>query len=343
MAVLCYAKNSENLLSAIKQILADNTDVIFLNSKESRAKLQEIISKTSPEYVLTEDNLGSFKSGTESYYSSRSKITIISSGSENNYSLNTFNFQDLYKNAKAFCKELEISSQRFIITLPISSIGGFNSLLRGWAVNAEIVLKTSDYNKACLSLFPSQLRKLDRESPKELSAMSLADLVLVGGEVFDIQTKYIVEKYKLPVLITYGMTETAGTLAVKKPEDKTYKSLRGVKFRLQKNSQLEILAPLTKYKWITSSDFAELDVENNLISVSRVSRMLNRGGFKYSLDEIENKILTIPEVESVECKKQTDDIWGEKAVCSFKGKINKADLLSRLAQDIPAYKLPELI
>jgi o-succinylbenzoate---CoA ligase len=118
----------------------------------------------------------------------------------------------------------------WIVAIPVTSAGGFNVLMRSMASGTEpITLPSvgggSPFSPATFSaavtqahttngdvrtsLVAAQLRRLlaDESSTEALQSCSL---VLIGGGPLDAHTRAVAEELRVPIVSTYGATETAG-------------------------------------------------------------------------------------------------------------------------------------
>ncbi len=98
--------------------------------------------------------------------------------------------------------------------------------------------------------------------------------------------------------------------------------------------------------WFKSGDYGKWDTDGNLVIVGRKKDMIIRGGQNIYPAEIENLLLTHPQVKDVAVVGMSDDIMGEKA-CAFIVPKNEAsfsfeEMVGHLkSKEIAAYKLPE--
>ncbi len=117
---------------------------------------------------------------------------------------------------------------RWIAALPVTSIGGFNVLMRSIAaglppialesVAGAGVFSAEEVTKALrlcgdspvmISLVPTQLRRL-LSTEEGTQALSRCATVLVGGSATPLSDQIHARDQGIPVLFTYGMTETSG-------------------------------------------------------------------------------------------------------------------------------------
>lgn len=99
--------------------------------------------------------------------------------------------------------------------------------------------------------------------------------------------------------------------------------------------------------WFTCDDMGYFDEEGYLYVVDRKKDMINSGGEKISSIEVEDLILTHPDVKEVAVIGLPDEIWGERvhAVVSLKpgGQVSEAAILAWCKERISGYKRPRSI
>ncbi|MDK9696947.1 MAG: acyl-CoA synthetase [Siculibacillus sp.] len=96
--------------------------------------------------------------------------------------------------------------------------------------------------------------------------------------------------------------------------------------------------------WFRTGDLGHVDEEGYVHITGRASDMYISGGSNIHPREIEEKILTFPEIAEVAVLGVPDPLWGEVgiAVCVARegAKIDESRLAAALAAEIPRYKMP---
>jgi acyl-CoA synthetase (AMP-forming)/AMP-acid ligase II len=99
--------------------------------------------------------------------------------------------------------------------------------------------------------------------------------------------------------------------------------------------------------WYRSGDLGYLDEDGYLYISGREKNLIKTGGINVAPVEIEDVILTFPEVSDVSVVGVADDRWGTavKAVVALKPgmTLTQADLLNRCAENLSRYKLPKVV
>jgi O-succinylbenzoic acid--CoA ligase len=114
--------------------------------------------------------------------------------------------------------------------------------------------------------------------------------VIIGGAKIDPSLK--MELLKLPTQIyeTYGMTETITHIAAKKIEEKAFSVLPNVKISQDQRQCLVIDAPRISGEKVVTNDLVELVSENQFMLLGRIDNVVNSGGVKLFLEQIEDKL-----------------------------------------------------
>jgi long-chain acyl-CoA synthetase len=99
--------------------------------------------------------------------------------------------------------------------------------------------------------------------------------------------------------------------------------------------------------WFTCDDMGYFDEDGYLYVVDRKKDMINSGGEKISSIEVEDLLLTHPDVKETAVVGVPDDVWGERvhAVVSLKPgrQVSEEDILNWCKDRIAGYKRPRSI
>lgn len=215
-------------------------------------------------------------------------------------------------------------------TAPLTHISGLFTGLMTFAEGRKLVLlekfSVESWTKAVErtkprigNLPPAALRMiLDANVPKE-QLESLIALRSGTAPLDPVVIDAFLERYGLPVLVQYGATEFAGSVAgwEIKAFKELYNSKRGSVGRIQPNLEARVIdeasgMPLpfgeqgilelrgkqlgSEEKWIRTTDRASLDADNYLWIHGRADNAINRGGFKIHPDDVVRAIEQHPSV-----------------------------------------------
>jgi len=242
--------------------------------------------------------------------------------------------------------EFDQKTVGFALTIPASSAGGFMLLARAFLAEIDVLLLPPSAQIPSREAFPSEKKWFVPMLPNQFNAFvrdenaaecsRLFSGILLGGGPLDPSSTADLQKLNCPVFHSYGMTETASHIGLRKihpgPENPLFQSLEGIEIRLNKNDCLEIKASeINNGEWLTSHDVAEVFDGNQFTIIGRTDFVVNSGGLKIH-PEIVRKLISayLPaEFKDFELLGCPDDILGEKlAMVIFTQKEGLKEILN---------------
>ncbi|MDT5051208.1 MAG: long-chain acyl-CoA synthetase [Mycobacterium sp.] len=201
-----------------------------------------------------------------------------------------------------------------MVTLPIVHIGGLFALLQSLAAGRPIVMlerftlsgwhnAIKEHRPILVGLPPPAIRGvLDSDIPREDLA-SVRAINSGTAPVDPVMVDAFVERYGIPILITYGATEFAGAVAGWTLKDfraswadkkgSVGRPFPGVRLQvidedgrilpLAQTGRLQVASPQvgdSADSWVTTSDLAHIDADGYLYIDGRTDDVIVRGGFK---------------------------------------------------------------
>lgn len=230
------------------------------------------------------------------------KIIELSKQTMQGSALRTIDYLNLKKGTHAFnC-------------LPASYIAGRMMLVRSivgnWNLNIDVpsTRPTIPDHIEFTALTPPQLDFV-------LSLNQAPKVVLVGGAPVSRNLEArLIKNSSIEVYLTYGMTETASHVALRKlnGDDRSdhFRAIPGVRFTTNEHRQLIIHADYINHKPLITHDAVDLISETEFFWLGRLDNVINSGGIKLHPEKIEaelGKILTVPFFVAA----MEDDKWGE--------------------------------
>lgn len=244
---------------------------------------------------------------------------------------------------------------QWVLALPAHLIGGLQVLVRSAETGIDPVfvedpgdahamladLELADHGRRYLALVPVQFRRLlalaeqDRGAADALRELSA---ILVGGQALPLELRGRAHALGLPLVRSYGMTETAGGcvydgLGI----GDTRVRIRGGEVQLAGSSlalgylgdpelTAERFVAEHGTRWYRSGDAGEL--LGGVLRVSgRLDRVIVSGGVNVSLDEIERVAGELPGWAGVVALGVEDPEWGERPVLVVERDPEAADPL----------------
>jgi o-succinylbenzoate---CoA ligase len=216
--------------------------------------------------------------------------------------------------------------ERWLCCLPVTHVAGLQVLVRSLVSGSEPLL--ADRADAAtlaasgcshVSLVPTQLQRL-LESEVDIS-ISLGGFssVLLGGAAAPAGLLAAARAAGVPVVTTYGMTETCGGCVYDGIP------LDGVRVKIGDDGRIWLGGPVlfTRYRgasgapadnWFRTGDLGRLDEAGRLTVRGRADDVINTGGHKVVPGEVAAALESCPGVRDVAVVGQPDPEWGERVV-----------------------------
>jgi O-succinylbenzoic acid--CoA ligase len=278
------------------------------------------------------------------------------------------------------------SSDRWLLVMPLFHVGGYMILFRSVLHGSCIILhprfeasnasKSLDLERITLvSLVPTMFRDLLRVH-REPFPPSLRMIFLGGSQTPSSLMRMILER-RLPVLLTYGMTETCSQVAISpvlssgKRGENSYHAIfpttistrndRASRSRLGKVGEIVVRGPTvfggywrsrettsaaSKDGWFCTGDLGFLNDQGGVVVLGRKEDMIISGGENIYPIEVESSLLEHEAIEDAVVIGREDRRWGQRVEAVVKLKENfdspsPPELRRFLAQRIGAYKIPK--
>lgn len=191
-----------------------------------------------------------------------------------------------------------------------------------------------------LAVVPSQMEFISEQKD------SLPEIrnIIVGGAPIPLKLRKKIVESRLNAYETYGMTETASHIALRKisADNIPFKTLPGITVSTDEEGALKIL--FDDGKMFQTNDIAEIHTPTEFFIIGRRDNIINTGGKKVNPLEIENKISQfIPSPFLI--TGFPDDKWGEKIVLIIETAdyINKDEIKDKCRLILPGWMVPKEI
>jgi o-succinylbenzoate---CoA ligase len=178
------------------------------------------------------------------------------------------------------------------------------------------------------------------------SAPALKALLLGGGPI----PGELLGEAGLPVVATYGMTETASHVATRSRSEPGARPLPGVELAIGEEGEVLVRGPmvapgaLAPDGWLHTGDRGRL--EDGLLHVEgRLKELIVTGGENVSPVEVEGVLTAHPAVKDAAVIGMPDPEWGE-AVTAFVvlgGSADAETLIGWCRERLAAYKVPKRV
>jgi O-succinylbenzoic acid--CoA ligase len=253
---------------------------------------------------------------------------------------------------------------RWLCVLPLFHVGGLSILIRSALYGttavlpprfeaAQVVAELTAGRVTLTSLVPTMLHRL-RESGLE-KAPALRAALLGGGPLPDELLGWAHER-GLPILPTYGMTETASQIATASIDDprggmRGARALPGVEIEIAAAGEIlvrgSMVAPgeLAPDGWLHTGDLGTLDADGRLRVTGRIGDVIVTGGENVSPELVERALLMHPAVADAGVVGVPDREWGE-AIFAYVVLIDDAteeELVSHCRERLARAAVPKRI
>jgi O-succinylbenzoic acid--CoA ligase len=260
-----------------------------------------------------------------------------------------------------------------VCCLPLYHVSGLMQLIRALVTEGQICFtdlrslaqlpSEINLNDFCISLVPAQLQRLFTADPSFACLLGYKR-IFVGGAPARVEIVDKAIEKGLPIVLCYGMTETAGMVLVQEAFLKSqtgYKALFKVSVALEKAEGLQrirLFSPSlfegysgsekinSKLGFLTQ-DLGYFDLEGCLQITGRSDSVVISGGEKIVPQEVESVIRKSPHVEDVLVVGEPCEHWGQSltAIIQISSKhasqLDTNALRSFLKGQIANYKIPK--
>lgn len=249
-----------------------------------------------------------------------------------------------------------LAGDRWLCVLPLFHVGGLAILVRcaiaGAAAlvhdgfDAQAVRASLESGESTLaSLVPTMLRRLYAAGLERAPALRAA--LLGGGPI----PRDLLERSAalgIPVLPTYGMTETASQVVTGEPGEVAGRPLPGVELRIAGDGEILVRGPmvaagaLAPEGWLHTGDRGRIDGDGRLHVEGRLKDVIVTGGENVAAAEVEEALLAHPAVEDAGVAARPDPEWGEAVVAHvvLGAPVTDAELAAHCRERLAGYKVP---
>ena len=307
-----------------------------LDAQLPEGRLAELISAFAPDTIEDTDGVSTARSGRKVPVAEGTAVIVGTSGSTGVPKGVQLSAAALLHSARASLARLGARpGQRWLCCLPATHIAGIQVLVRSLAAGTEPVLAeradaetVAGSGCAHVSLVPTQLKRLltGQDGQVDISTpLAGFSSVLLGGAAAPQRLLDDARAAGVPVVTTYGMTETCGGCVY------DGQALDGVQVTIGSEAdphcadggRIWIGGPVlfsgyrgepAREGWFRTGDLGQLDASGRLTVRGRADDVINTGGYKVVPGEVAAALETCPGVRDVAVVGQPDPEWGERVV-----------------------------
>ena len=280
--------------------------------------LAAMLDAYQPNVVTDSDGVTTFRSGAQGT-GEDTAVIISTSGTTGEPKGVELSAAALLHSARASLARVgALPGERWLCCLPVTHVAGIQVLVRSLVSGAEpVVADRADAGvlersgAAHVSLVPAQLRRL----LDERAGFDGFRSVLLGGAA---APEMLLEQARgagVPVVTTYGMTETCGGCVY------DGRSLEGVSVTTDSSGRLVIDGPVLFNRYtgqpprtgpFVTSDLGSIDMSGLTLVRGRADDVINTGGHKVIPGEVARALQDCPGVREVVVVGRPDPKWGER-------------------------------
>lgn len=251
-----------------------------------------------------------------------------------------------------------------LVCINTDFIGGKMMLVRGMIGSWDMVLinpsstpfeQFNDEDQFDFTaLVPLQLHAIINKTPEKIHILNQMKSIIVGGGAVNKNLQNQLQKLKPSIYSTYGMTETVSHIALKclnsEVETPYFKILDGVEISQDTRGCLVIRAEKISNNELITNDLVEIYSEKEFKWIGRIDHVINTGGVKVPLEQLEEKIAIFLKSRKLSIdfavSYLSDSVLGQRIILVIEKKIdnNQQELLLKgLKKELGRYECPKEI
>ncbi len=250
----------------------------------------------------------------------------------------------------------------WLLALPLHHVAGLSILVRSaFAGGAVRMLPGFDpvtfathlrRGVTVASMVPTMMSRVIDVDPGPYEGLKA---ILLGGGPIPDRVLDRAGVAGLPVLPTYGLTETAGQVATLKPgaplENKAH-PLPGVFLRIDPDHRIAVRGPMLSpgyvgepdrgaEDWLVTGDLGTIDDDGALRVTGRADTIIVSGGENIDPAVVEAALLGVVGVKDALVAGLSSEEWGMEVVCLYVGQADPALVETELRQVLPGFMVPK--
>ncbi|KYG72936.1 AMP-binding protein [Roseivirga echinicomitans] len=326
-------------------------NLIWNGTKNSFSKL--LLSQESSHdqsYISAAKFINEWRSGKESFAQN-------TSGSTGKPKTIYISRSQMIASAKRTAKALNLDKNiSALLCINPEFIGGKMMLVRAMEFEWDLTLVPPSSNPeehleddakfSFAALVPLQLERMlaTEKGRKQLNSI---ETIIVGGAPISRQLDEDIQSLSAQVFSTYGMTETVSHIALRAMNGANksdfFTVLDGISVEIDERDCLRIRADVTLNEWIQTNDVMELK-GSEFKWLGRADFVINSGGIKIHLDQLENQLEQLLDTEVILLKKSHQQL-GETYVAAIVNKHNRTieELKSAIDSSLEKYHKPNAL
>jgi len=246
----------------------------------------------------------------------------------------------------------------WVLAMPLHHVGGISILVRqAWTGGAVRLLPGFEptgfaaalHDVTMASVVPTMLTRLVEHGPYQ----GLRAVLVGGGPIPEGLLERAVE-VGLPVLPSYGLTETFGQVATLRPGtpvEKKAHHLPGVELDIVDKGRIAVRGDQVspgyvgeadrEDPWFVTGDLGSIDPDGAIRVFGRADTVIVTGGENVSPEQVESALMEHPRVETVVIVGLPHPEWGQQLSAVYVGDVEEDELRAWAADRLPGYMRPK--
>ena len=249
----------------------------------------------------------------------------------------------------------------WLLAMPLHHVAGLGVILRSAYAGGKVRLledfeaggyaRELQVKATMASVVPTMLQRILAGNPGPYHGLRA---VLVGGGPIPDGLLERAHAAGLPVLPTYGMTETCGQVATLRPGslvEKRAHPLPGVELSITDDGRIAVRGPQTSPgylggpdrrpdEWFVTGDRGEIDPDGAVRVLGRADDMIISGGENIDPVEVELALSGHPQLDRVMVVGVPSEEWGYEVGCLYEGLVDPASLEAWARGRLPGNAVP---
>lgn len=261
------------------------------------------------------------------------------------------------------------AGMRALVCLPTRFIAGRMMLVRGLVLGLQMTLVEPAADPLAglvpaarldfAAFVPLQLQTLLAGPPHYRRTLDAMRAILVGGAPLGLELEVALAGLNAPVYHTYGMTETATHVALRRMNGAApaagFRPLPGVALRQDERGCLGLRGAVTGGAWLQTNDKVELLDDGTFVWLGRWDNVVNSGGVKVQVEQVERAVAEAVAAAPLEGLRERryfvagtpDERLGERVTLVVEGAPFTAEqegiLLELVAKRLDRYAVPRSV
>ncbi len=369
------APNSLGFVVAVHALMRLGAVLVPVNTRLTAREVGALLNDAGARVLLQEDDLTELLRAPASGAATREfdldepHSIIYTSGTTGRAKGAILTYDNHYSNAVASMLNLGVHAEDiWLACLPLFHVGGLAILLRSVIYGMPIVLherfEPAEVNAAIdndgvsiISVVSTMLERMLTERA-DVPYPSTLRCVLLGGGPAPLPLLERALAIGVPVVQTYGMTETASQVATLAPEDAVRKvgsagkALFGTQVRVAEDGEILVRGPIVSPgylhqaahgDWLHTGDLGRLDEDGFLYVLDRREDLIVSGGENVYPAEVEAVLLSHPSVTEAAVFGLPDTEWGQtvNAAIVLRSTLEVGELVAHCRDHLAAFKVPK--